>query len=527
MLKSGDEALVCAITSLFNLIIDQKPVVPDSWRAAVISVIFKDGSPKMPSNYRPISIVPILYKLFARVLLGRLTPILEKAQKVDQAGFRANFSTTDHLFALTQLQEKTDEWQEEVWIAFVDYRKAFDTVSHCGLWKALEKQGVPAQYIRLLSEMYTGSIANVVLDKLSKQFSILRGVKQGDPASPALFNALLEDVFEEIKRGWKGISIEGAGEPLTNLRFADDVMLVARSLDELRNMLEDLRIASKERGLEMHPGKTKIMTNQGDKRVAQCSKVPLGDGSNIDVLKKDAASKYLGRLVSFSNRHEVEVDNRIKQAWKKFHVQKHILCNRSFSLKKRVQLLDITVKPTILYGAGTWALTANMCAKLRKTQRQMLRSIFQKGRQKVGKEMNSDTGSSNSIAQELECEEYEPWHVWIKRATREIEDCISKWSLEDWVSGYRRAVFHWAGHVARRTDGRWSQLLLDWIPEGGKHQGGAGQGRRQGRPKLRWSDLLDDYFRDEHNLESGAWRIIAMDRESWAQLCESFVVWTA
>jgi hypothetical protein len=81
----------------------------------------------------------------------------------------------------------------------------------------------------------------------------------------------LEDVFEDIKRNWKrkGISIEGADEPLTNLRFADDVMLVARSLDELRNMLEDLRVASKKRGLEMHLGK--IQNHDESRRQAICT----------------------------------------------------------------------------------------------------------------------------------------------------------------------------------------------------------------------------------------------------------------
>ena len=66
--------------------------------------------------------------------------MLDKYQTIDQAGFRQGLSTVHHLFALMQLQEKCQEWQQNVWIAAIDFKKAFDCVEHRCLWAALGRQ---------------------------------------------------------------------------------------------------------------------------------------------------------------------------------------------------------------------------------------------------------------------------------------------------------------------------------------------------------------------------------------------------
>ena len=98
----------------------------------------------------------------------------------------------------------------------------------------------------------------------------LIGSKQGDPLSALLFNALLEKIFREIKPNWTqkryGIQL-GVGDShrVTNLRFADDVLLVARSKGHLVNMLADVQQAAIKCGLELHPDKTKILTTSTKK----------------------------------------------------------------------------------------------------------------------------------------------------------------------------------------------------------------------------------------------------------------------
>ena len=126
---------------------------------------------------------------------------------------------------------------------------------------------MPDGYISILSSLYTGQTAKVRTDRLSQRYSIGRGTKQGDPLSSLLFNALLEDIMLEVKHKWikAGLGLQVGHSDLTqltNLRFADDILLVSRSVFGIRRMLCDLIVAAKKRGLELHPKKTKVMTNR-------------------------------------------------------------------------------------------------------------------------------------------------------------------------------------------------------------------------------------------------------------------------
>ena len=97
MVKDVGNSLIGILTDLYNNILHDSAIPPKRWRESIISVLHKSGSPELPESYRPITIIPILYKLFARLLYNRLEPLLDRQQSRDQAGFRKGFRTTDHL----------------------------------------------------------------------------------------------------------------------------------------------------------------------------------------------------------------------------------------------------------------------------------------------------------------------------------------------------------------------------------------------------------------------------------------------
>ena len=134
------------VLELYNTILTGNIEPPASWSHSVISVIHKSGDATQPQNYRPISIIPMLYKLFSKLLYRRLYPILDGAQCKDQAGFRKNYSTIDHTFVFSMLYEKSEEFNLNTWIAAIDFKKAFDSIDQEYLWKALKEQNVPSGY---------------------------------------------------------------------------------------------------------------------------------------------------------------------------------------------------------------------------------------------------------------------------------------------------------------------------------------------------------------------------------------------
>ena len=178
MLKCGSERLQSAILDLFNDVLDPNKPPLATWKQTKLIVIFKKGDPTLPSNYRPIAILPILYKLFSRMLCARMKKKILQKQSVDQAAYRDGFSTEDHLLSVSLLAESCAEWNAELWIALVDFKKAFDTVEHGALWSTLRNQGVEMSYIYLLQRPYKVQTATVFVSVESLPFSLLRGVKQ-------------------------------------------------------------------------------------------------------------------------------------------------------------------------------------------------------------------------------------------------------------------------------------------------------------------------------------------------------------
>eukprot|EP00973_Karenia_brevis_P060615 8430235-Karenia_brevis.AAC.1 len=126
--------------------------------------------------------------------------------------------------------EKCREFRLPLWLAAVDFRKAFDTVEHGSIWTALRDIGVPFIYVRCLSGIYSNQVATVTTDCTSREFKVQRGTRQGDPISPKLFNAVLEQAVKEVQPEWRrkgwGIKLGRAqSDLLCNIRFADDILL--------------------------------------------------------------------------------------------------------------------------------------------------------------------------------------------------------------------------------------------------------------------------------------------------------------
>ena len=118
--------------------------VPQGWQDASIVTIYKKGDRKDCGNYSGISLLSIAGKIFARILINRLsTHIKPEVVLETQCGFRGNRSTADMIFCLRQLQEKCIEQDRPVYMVFVDFNKGFDTVGRTRLWQLLRKYGYP------------------------------------------------------------------------------------------------------------------------------------------------------------------------------------------------------------------------------------------------------------------------------------------------------------------------------------------------------------------------------------------------
>ena len=156
VLKYGGEPIIQMFTNIFNRCLSEGKL-PNSWKNASVILIHKKGDTADIKNYRPISLLPITYKVFSQVILRRMLRTLDQHQPREQAGFRSGFSTIDHIQVISQLQEKADEYKIPLCFAFVDYDKQFDSIELNPLFDSLENQGVEAAYITLLRDLYNSA----------------------------------------------------------------------------------------------------------------------------------------------------------------------------------------------------------------------------------------------------------------------------------------------------------------------------------------------------------------------------------
>ncbi|XP_037876062.1 LINE-1 retrotransposable element ORF2 protein isoform X1 [Bombyx mori] len=462
LLKTFMPVIVPKLTNLFNEIITAE-VIPEDWVKSVIVLLHKKGDKRDINNYRPISLMSNIYKIFSKILLFRLTITLDENQPKEQAGFRSNFSTIDHIHVLRQILQKYREYNKTYYLGFVDFNKAFDSLEHHYIWESLEQQGVHKKYIRILKNIYGKSTAQIKLEKLGEEFPIERGVRQGDPISPKIFSAVLELIFRKLD--WDNFGLNVNGDKLSHLRFADDLILFSECPMILERMLQQLADESANAGLTMNITKTKVMSNSSQKNAIAV---------NNQELEYVSEYVYLGQLVSPTESMQKEIERRIANTWKKFWSLSEVMKNKEMPMAEKRKVFNVCILPCLTYGCQTWALTEKQQNKLNICQNGIERSVLGvRRRDKIElKKIKGETkfGKVQSICRKL------------------------KW--------------RWTGHMMREKKEKWTRIITEWYPRENK--------RIRGRQPKRWED-------DLKQVAGPGWLRTAKDRSKWKSLEEAFV----
>ncbi|XP_076055151.1 uncharacterized protein LOC143033544 [Oratosquilla oratoria] len=279
--KSGEPVIVSQLTSLYQSMWN-KEHIPQEFRDATIVHIYKrKGNRQSCDNHRGISLLSIAGKILARFLLNSLLEHLENSGLLpeSQCGFRAGRGTIDMIFAARQLQDKCIEQYRDLYTAFVDLTKAFDTVSRAGLWDIMAKFGCPRKFIAIVRQFHDRMTTRVLDDgEPSEAFPVTNGVKQGCVLAPTLFSmmfsAMLSDAFRNCE---SGISIryryDGKLFDLRRLQaitkvkktvvrdflFADDCALNAIDEQEMQQHMDMFSSACDNFSLTISTKKTELM----------------------------------------------------------------------------------------------------------------------------------------------------------------------------------------------------------------------------------------------------------------------------
>lgn len=225
-------------------------VMPDQWNIGVICLIHKKGDPLICKNYRSISLLNTAYKILSNIIFVRLLPYAEDIIKDYQCGFKRGRSTTDQIFTLRLILEKTLEYGIGTHHLFVDFQAAYDSINREMLYKAMREMNIPSKLVRMVRVAISNSKCQIKIQShLSDPLRTRNGLKQGDALACLLFNLGLEKVIRDSQIQIGG-HIFNKGVQL--LAYADDIDIISRSESGIIEAFKSLERSAQAMGLVMY-----------------------------------------------------------------------------------------------------------------------------------------------------------------------------------------------------------------------------------------------------------------------------------
>ena len=472
--------------------------IPQQWRDANIVTIYKNkGDKTICGNHRGISLLAVAGKVLAKVMLQRLiSNISETILPESQCGFRKNRSTVDMVFTARQLQEKCREQHQDLFMAFIDLSKAFDTVQRDLLWSTLLRFGCPNKFVNILRQFHDGMNARVTIGgQESASFPVCTGVRQGCVLAPVLFNIFLLCVSQLLNKEIE----ESSGVPvdyrldgnlfnirrlqattklhrvrILELQYADDCALVAHTPQDLQAVLDAAVKAYSSMGLTINITKTEVVCQWSTNIPSILPIFTIAD-KHLSIVP---SFKYLGSILSEDNNIDNEVQNRIKQASTAFgRLRRRVFQNKNLHLHTKLSVYQAVCITTLLYSCEAWVTYSRHLKSLQHFHIRCLQRI-------LGITWR-DRVPHTEILKRTGC--------------KSIEANIAQYQLR------------WLGHVIRMPPNRLPHRLL----YGQLHQGQ----RSAGGQKKRYKDQLKTSLK-KCKIRPEDLEPLAADRNTWRQICQ-------
>ena len=473
--------------------------IPTSWTVVTASLIPKVVGAARLDHFRGIACISTARKIFGRIWMLMLPQLRFESF---QTGFVSGAQAADGAFVLKRVGELSREWSCRVCVLQLDLSKAFDRVKHTAIIAALRMQGASDQCVSLLCAMLSQSRVAVRLGHVTADsVQLRRGIPQGAPESPLIFVLVTEFVLRPLLRKWRS---RGSGWTmdllwLAAICYADDVLLISSSVDDLEKMAAEVAEAFCQVGLDVSSSKCHWTSYPKLPDV----QLNLSGGR----LPWEAQITFVGAIFNLGGNDGAALEHRLAQANKVFYRWAPYLQFRQASVQKRVRLLCGTVFLSALWLGEVWLLT-----------RQQARRLSSWG---------ARLSARTVLVQRRGCEDMgQYWrrlhrvgHQWLRQLGGSLDR--------------RRAarVHSFAGHAARNNGSMVHQALhtrpLSWWRYAQARHTSRHDGLHPKRFKVwRWESQLTAFYGEVPSpdaFENVGWLLEAQDRIAWKQSLERFL----
>ena len=249
-------------------------------------------------------------------------------------------------------KDKQDKLNK-IFVGFVDFRKAFDSIWRKGLYYKLLKNNINGNIYYLIKNMYEDINYRIKLNNgITSNFKSLRGVRQGCNISPILFNLFLNDLPNKLDESCKPVKLDV--ESLNSLLYADDLVLMSETEEGLQNCFNKLSGYCNSWNLEVNTAKTKVIIfNKNGRLLNQKYSFRYRD-EEIDIVRN---YKYLGIVFKPSGKFDLAKEQLYKKAMKAFfYIKKVINSYTNISITTWINIFDHVIRPILTYGCEIWGI---------------------------------------------------------------------------------------------------------------------------------------------------------------------------
>jgi hypothetical protein len=336
------------LAKIFSTMLNNPQRIPKYLTDVVTYLLYKKGNVSHPGNYRPITCLPVLYKLFTSLIYNALykhcfnNKILAEEQKgCVRNALGCKHQLTIDAVVLKQAQIK----QRNLHMAYIDYSKAFDSVPHKWLLKVLEVYKVCPKIQNTLNILMTTWKTKLMLNGRDLgDINILRGIFQGDSLSPLWFCLALNPMSSLLNGTQCGYKIDKNGhKKLNHLLFMDDLKLYSESREKLRSLIKTVEIFSKDISMTFGLDKCAIVSIRRGMTENQ-EETFLG----IEELEEHAVYKYLG----LSQNARIDHTKLKNEFATKYKARLNKIFNTKLSGYAMIETINTWAIPILTYSFG-------------------------------------------------------------------------------------------------------------------------------------------------------------------------------
>lgn len=351
-----ENSVVDALVLMFNYVFYREEW-PERWGSGIIFPLYKQDGRLEPGNYRPITLLSIIGKLFGSVVEARLSDWSEATGAIsdEQGGFRRERGTPDQIFLLREIITSRKERNLPTLVTYIDARKAYDTVWREGNYVRLFDMGLQGKMWRQIQAMGARMRSKVRLGVGETEWhEVKRGVAQGAVESPWLYSCYIDGMTAELKARGLGVQIAGIRVPL--LMYADDIVMLASSVTELKQMNQVATDYAFKYRFRHNGEKSAVMAFNADKRLQDRMNEEVWTLSGERVEVKDKY-KYLGvDVMKQVTDWRAHVERLVQKA--KFRSNDLLwVCKSDAGIRPRsaATLWKAMVRPVLEYAAELWS----------------------------------------------------------------------------------------------------------------------------------------------------------------------------